>query len=153
MPTEARRSDSSDNRTVWRQTVREFRKSGVSRRAFCDQSGFVRPVRLPKLARLALRCSTACSAGESPVVGGPLIAERASHRCSSLGRIVELQVRGGHCQSLRYSSWFSVSRAPPDVAEGFNDLRARLSLVHCGGPIEGGGDTGSRERGSAQEAL
>lgn len=47
------RSDNNDNRTVWRQTVREFRKSGLSRRAFCDQNGIKKSSLDYWLARLS----------------------------------------------------------------------------------------------------
>jgi len=47
------RSDSNDNRTVWRQTVREFRKSGLSRRAFCEQNGIKKSSLDYWLARLS----------------------------------------------------------------------------------------------------
>lgn len=47
------RNDSNDSRAVWRQTVREFRKSGLSRRAFCEQNGIKKSSLDYWLARLS----------------------------------------------------------------------------------------------------
>jgi hypothetical protein len=33
------RSDANDNLKLWRQRLREFQKSGLSRRAFCEKNG------------------------------------------------------------------------------------------------------------------
>jgi hypothetical protein len=47
------RNDSNDNLRLWRQRLREFRKSGLSRRAFCDQSGIKKSSLDYWLARLS----------------------------------------------------------------------------------------------------
>ena len=76
------RSHSNDNRAAWRQTVREFRKSGLSRRAFCDQSGIKKssldywlaqvskPTKLAGLVEVKPAVSPAAGGRLDVVVGG-----------------------------------------------------------------------------------